>query len=506
MKENNNRAILVNTAVLYLRMAVVTVCSLFITRFALKALGVDDFGLFSVVGSVISFVGVINTIMVSTSNRYIAVAIGNGDKVEVNRVFNVCVVIHILIAIATAIVALPVGDWYIHRYVNYNGPIENALMVYNISIVSSIIAFITVPFNGLLMAKEKFIVFCSIDMLSQIFKLTVALSLLYFFEQKLLVYAGTQAFLTAIPTLIYWLYCQRHYPEIANWKFVRERKLYVEMLKFSGWVGFGAVATVGKAQGAQLLINSFFNTVMNASLGVANTVNHFVTMFSQNVTQPIAPQITKSYAAGDYNRCNQLLIKSTKFAFLTMLLVSSPFFSDMDWILMLWLGEVPEYASMFGKLLVLDALIGSFNSGIANVIFANGKIAFYQLSVNTLRLLSVIIAYFVLKSGAPAFSLFYVYILITFVTNIFIQISIYRVRGFSFRSLAKGSYIPSLLVCILYVPMLFIPININPLFHMAMIFAYLCVVVLFVGFRKNERQYFLNIIKSAYRKYFLKRI
>src|SRR5574344_1629360 len=123
MSISSNKQLAINSILLYTRMAVNAICSLLITRFALKALGVDDFGLMSVVGSVISFVGVINTIMVSTSNLYIAVAIGNGDKVEVNRVFNVCVVIHILIAIATAIVAFPVGDWYIHRYVNYNGPI-----------------------------------------------------------------------------------------------------------------------------------------------------------------------------------------------------------------------------------------------------------------------------------------------------------------------------------------------------------------------------------------------
>lgn len=497
MQENTNKAIAINSVILYVRMAVTTLCSLFTTRFALQALGVNDFGLFSVVGGVISFVAVINTIMLSTTNRFIAVAIGKGDESEVNKIFNVCLVVHIAIAVFTAIVAFPIGDWYINRYVNYNGPIDNALMVYRLCLLGSIVSFVSVPYNGLLMAKERFVVFCSVDILSHLLKLGAAVLLLFYFEQKLLFYASTQAILTAIPVLIYWIYCAKVYPSIVKWHFIRDGKLYGEMFKFSGWIGYGAIATIGKNQGSQLLVNAFFNTAMNAALGVANTINGFITMFSHNITQPMAPQITKSYASGDLKRCNQLLVMSTKLAFLSMLLMSSPFFSDIDWILQTWLGKVPEYASLFAKLLVLDALISTFNAGIANVVFAHGKIAFFQLTVHTFKLIAIIVAFLVLKTGAAAPYIFYVYIAFSIINVVFIQIALHRVGGFSFWSLAKNSYIPSLIVSVLYVPILSVPMKVHPIIHMLIVLVYLSIIVLFVGFKKAERRYLFRALRNS---------
>lgn len=497
MQENTNKAIAVNTVVLYVRLAITVLCSLFITRFALQALGVDDFGLFSVVGSVITLVAIINTIMIATSHRFIAVAIGKGDLEDANKIFNVCLVIHIAIAVLTAIIAIPVGEWYIHRYINYNGPIENALMVYLFSITASIISFLSVPYNGLLTAKEKFIVFCGVDILSHILKLGAAILMLYFFENKLLFYAGTQAFLTAYPTVVFMIYCNKHFHDITSWKLVRDSKYYKEMLSFSGWVSFGALATVGKAQGAQLLVNAFFNTVMNAALGIANTINQFIIMFANNVTQPMAPQLTKSYASGDISRCNTLLIMSVKYSFLTMLIVSSPFFSDIDWILQLWLGEIPQYASVFTKLLVLDALVGTFNYGISNVVFANGKISFFQITINLMNILSVVVAYFCLKVGLDVNTVFYSYILFSLFKILFCQISLRRIGGFSFLTLFRGAYLPSILTCLLYVPILFVQMGLHPLAHMILVELYLCIIVFFVGFQKKERQYIIQMARKV---------
>lgn len=497
MQENTDKAMAINSAILYIRMAVTTLCSLFTTRFALQALGVDDFGLFSVVGGVISFAAVINTIMLSTTNRFIAVAIGKGDESEVNKIFNVCLVVHIAIAVITAIVAFPIGEWYINRYVNYNGPINNALMVYQLCLLGSIVSFVSVPFNGLLMAKEKFIVFSSVDIITHILKLGAAVLLLFFFEQKLMVYASTQAFLTAIPVLIYWLYCAKVYPSVVQWHFVRDTSLYKEMFQFSGWIGYGAIATIGKNQASQLFVNAFFNTAMNAALGVANTINGFITMFSHNITQPMAPQITKSYASGDLRRCNQLLVMSTKFAFLSMLLMASPFFSDIDWILTVWLGTVPEFASLFAKLLVLDALISTFNAGIANVVFAHGKIAFFQLTVHTSKLIAIIVSFLTLKTGAAVHYIFYVYIAFSVINVVFIQIALHKVGGFSFWKLARDSYLPSLMVSVLYFPILMVPMDIHPFLHMLIVLAYLSIIVFFFGFKKTERQYLFSALRNS---------
>ena len=497
---SSNKTLLQNTIFLYVRLFVTSICQLLITRYALKALGADDFGLFSIVGSIIIFIGIINTIMVSTSNRFLAVSIGKGYETGVNQTFNVSLVIHIVIAVITAVLALPLGELYINSFVNYNGSIENAIWVYRIIIVGSILSFISVPYHGLLTAMEKFIVFCSIDVICNVLKLAAAFFLMYYSGNKLIFYALTQSILTAIPTLLYWLYCKRHYASIIKWNFQKKMEKYKEMLSFSSWVGFGAIATVGKSQAAQLLVNSFFTTTMNAALGIANTVNHFIVLFVNNITHPIAPQVTKNYAAGNFERCNKLLVMSTKFAFLTMLVISSPFFSDMDWILGLWLGKVPEFASLFTKLLVIDALIASFNAGVSNAIFASGKIAFYQVAINTVRILSVVGAYFALKVTNSPSSIFLVYIAFSVLIAVLTQIALQRIGHFSFKSLLIGSYLPSLLILVLYVPVLVIRINIHPVLHMSIVLFYLFFVIAFIGFKKEERMYIINTVRTKIQK------
>ena len=501
MQENTNKAIAINTVILYVRLAVTVVCSLLITRFALRALGVDDFGLFSVVGSIITFVSIINTMMVATTNRFIAVALGHNDINEANQVFNVSLIIHLCIAVLTILIALPVGEWYINHFINYYGPISNAILVYRVVIIGSIISFISVPFYGLLTAKENFLVYCSVDIISYLFKLLAAVLLVYCIKQKLLFYAITQSFFTAIPTIIYGLYCKRKYIQVTKWHFIKEKKPYLEMLKFGGWVGFGAIATVGKAQAAQLLVNAFFNTIMNAALGVANTINHFITVFANNATEPMTPQLIKSYAASDMKRCFRLLNLSTKLSFLIMLLISSPFLLEMEWILGLWLGSAPEFASIFAKLLIIDAIVLSFNSGISKVIFANGSIAFYQLTINSLNLLSILFAYIILKLGYPAYSLFIVYICFTFIKLFFNQWALNRIGIKCFNSLLKGSYLPSLLVLALYLPVLMIHINLHPLLHIVIVFIYLSFLIVTVGLRRDERHALYASVVSIINKF-----
>ena len=400
MKENTNSIIAYNTIILYARLFVISICSLFTTRFALQALGVVDFGLFSVLGSIISFIAIFNTIMISTSNRFIAFALGKGDAYGANEQFNINLIIHLLIACITIIAAFPIGDWYIHNYVNFDGNIEDAVKVFRYTIIGSVISFLGVPYNGLLMAKERFIIFCTTDSVAHILKLIIAYLLIFMFEEKLIVYALSISFLTAVPTIVYFLYCKVHYKEITRFRVVQNKSKYREVLSFSSWIGFGAIASVGKNQGASLLVNSFFNTIMNTALGIAHTVGIMLNLVAENINKPIAPQITKSYAAGDTDRCFELLALSSKYTFLTMFLIASPFFLNCEWVLSLWLGKVPQYAVEFTILLVIDSLVMSFNSSISNIIFASGKIKLYQIAINILRLLSILVAYIFLLTSS----------------------------------------------------------------------------------------------------------
>ena len=496
VKEGTNSAIAFNSAVLYARLGITAICGLFTTRFALKALGFDDFGLFALLGSIITLIDVVNTIMVRTTTRFLTVAIGKGDQAEINRQFNVNLTIHITVALVTLLIAFPIGFWYIHSFLNYTGNVGNAHMVFSFTLVGSIITFIGVPYDGLMRAKENFLAISIPGIVAAIIKLFIAVVLVYFFTHKLFIYALGISILTAYPTLYYIWYCHRNYHNYTKINRCSDRSCYKEVIKFSGWVGYGTAAQIVKGQGAAILINTFFTTAMNAAIGVANTVNGFVMNFAQNASQPMLPQITKSYAAGNKERCNELLCMTTKFSFLLILLISSPFLIDAHWLMELLLGKLPEYAPYFAILIIIDNLVNSFNHGIETLIFASGKIAVYQFLSNTLRLLALVAAYFILKSGASQFSLYYTYISCTAIIIITNQIIINRVLNYDNMVLIKGSYIPSLSVVFLFLPYLFLSFPIHPSLSILIGVCYLCLIIYFVGLNNSEKKYLRKLINS----------
>lgn len=500
MQENTNGAIALNTIVLYAKMAITTICALFTTRFALQALGNSDFGLFSVLGGIISFVAIFNTIMLSTSNRFIAVAIGKGDIKEANKQFNVCLAVHVLIAIITLLIALPIGDWYIHRFINYDGNIDNALLVYNISIIGSILSFIGVPYNGILMAKERFITFSIIEVAAAVIKLIISFLLISHFRDKLLIYTITLAALTAIPTFAYWIVCRIMFSEIVRIKLVTESRCYKDVFDFSAWVAVGAVTFVGRSQGSALIINAFFNTIMNTALGIANSINSYIALFAQNVTQPMSPQIMKSYANGDNDRVNKLLTMSTKFAYLTMLVISAPFLVAPEALINLWLGSVPPYVVTFTVLLIVDHLVQSLNSGINNVIFASGKIKIYQIVVSVLNVLSVVIAFLALYLGYPAYTLVISYIFVSIIRFFAVQWVLHRTLNFENEILVKSSYLPSILVTAFFLPILALRSIVPPIILIALSLVYVCILVFFVGMNTSERTYIISIASRFLKK------
>ena len=400
MQENTNRAIAYNSLVLYCTLFVTSICGIFNTRFSLQALGVDDFGLFAVLGSIISLIDIINTIMVGTTTRFMAVAIGKGDPAEINKQFNINRNIHVAIAAITLLIAFPIGDWYVHTHINYSGDIENAMMVFTISLLASVVTFIGVPYNGMMRAKENFITPSVVSVVSSVSKLIFVILLCHFFTHKLFLYALFTGILTAMPTVVYMYYCRRHFPSATKFCRVRGWNQYKDVFSFSVWSGYAAIASVFQSQGAGLIINAFFNTVMNAALGVANSICNLISHFAQNVYMPMLPQITKSYAANNIKRSEELVVMSTKYAFLLTLFISSPFLLAPDWIFTIWLGKVPDYAVSFMTLLIIDQLVSAFNRGFTTLIRASGKIALYEFTSNTLRLGSLVVAYFVMKAGA----------------------------------------------------------------------------------------------------------
>ena len=486
--ENTNKSIVLNSIILYTKLFINTITGLLTTRFALQALGINDFGLFSVIGSIISFIGIFNTIMVSTSNRFISIAIGKGNMENINIQFNVCLLIHVIIALATFIIVIPIGYFYIYNVLKYNGNLDSAMIVFCFTSIASIFSFVGVPYQGLLVAKENFFVFSLTDVVSHIVKLVVAYLLLFYFEDKLLIYAFFISILTVVPTIVNYVYCSRNYIDIIRFKLVKEKSCYKEVLVFSGWVSYGAIASVARSQGASIIINGFFNTAMNAALGLANSIGALLNMFANSIAQPIMPQITKSYAAGDHKRCDELLIMSTKYTFLVMFAIAIPFLAEMEWILTLWLGEVPNHVVCFSTLIIVDLLVLSLNSGVSNIIFASGKIKLYQLIINTLRLAAIVFSYLVLKFGGPANSLLYTYILFSVFIFFASQLILRKTLNYDSSILWRKSYFPSLISVIFMIPLILFPFLNNPLFNILLNELYFGIMILFFCLSRYERK------------------
>lgn len=499
MEENTNKAIVINTFIMYFRLVVISICSLITTRFAIQALGITDFGLFSVVGSVVIFISLLNTVMLTASNRFIATAIGKKDDKLVNDTFNVNLLIHFSIACITLLIAFPLGDWYILHNINYDGDINTALDVYNITIIGAIVSFVGVPYSGLMLAKERFLAFCLVDIAFYLFKMFGAFSL-FLFTNKLLAYALVISVFSAFPSFFYAAYCNRRFKLFSKIRFVRDAQLYKEVLSFSVWIGYGALATLAKTQGGALIINKFFNTIMNTALGVATSISTLFQQVAANIGKSMTPQITKSYAAGDINRSESLAIACSKYTFLLLFLTSTPFLVEPAFILKLWLGEVPPYASLFTRLLIVDALVISLNAGIPELIFASGKIKWYQLIVNTLLIVSVVVGFFVLLYGAPAYYLQITYIAFSVIIFIVRQFVLNIVVKFNNWRLIKESYIPCFSVVLLYIPYFLVYSVLPSIANILLSLVYVIALITVVGLGEAERDHIWSVILRHVRK------
>lgn len=496
MQENTNKALFINSLFLYVKLFVMIITGLVTTRYALLALGVDDYGLFSVLGSVISFIGIFNTIMLNASHRFIAVAVGKGDSCDINAQFNICFVIHVLIAVITLALFIPLGDLYIHQYVNYSGHIDDAISVFYYSMIGSVISFIGVPYNALLMAKERFSVFSITDIITHLLKMGVAISLVYCFENKLLVYAFSQAALTGITTIVYYIYCRKRFLDYVEFRIIKDKRRYKEIFNYSSWVSFGAVAYIGKSQGASILINTFFNTAMNTALGLANTVSTLMTQFASSVATPMAPQLTKSYAAGNTERSDELLIMSTKYTFLVTLCVGAPFIVNPNFLFRLWLGQVPEYVVQFSYLVITEVLITSMNSGISNIIFSSGKIKFYQIVINVLRFLTIMAAYIVLEMGTPAYSLLATYVVFAIIIFFAGQWVLHRTLNYDNSILWKHSYLPSIATTLIFLGIVFITRPLPPFLDILVAEILLFITIYMVTLSAKERNGLVKLLRD----------
>lgn len=427
-----NKTIALNTGILYIKLILSIVIGLYSSRLVLLALGVSDYGLYSVVGGIVFFLNTISITMTSTSSRYISVEIGKGSNGNINKVYNTIFVIHIILALAFLLIALIFGTFYIRNYLNViETKRPDALYVFYVSVLTTIISVICYPANGLIVAREKFIYTSTIEILQLLLKIVIILFILIpYGGNKLRLYAMMMGVVQLLQSIAYFIYCYKKEPETLRWHFNNNLKDYKEIAVFTWWLFCGAICVIGNNQGAAVVMNLFFGTVVNAAFGIAIQVQNYIQMFVRNLSQATAPQIMKSYGAGNSERSIELVYRICKYCFLIMLAIAMPLMISIKEVLRIWLDKVPEFTDIFIVLLVINGLIGCLHSGFDSIIQASGKIRFNQIGYFIINISLLPIIYILYKLGLPCYFNVVVMMILSLLTLTFQCYILKRISSF----------------------------------------------------------------------------
>lgn len=404
-KENNMR-IAKNTLLLYFRMFLTMIISLFTTKVILQTLGVNDYGIYNVVGGVVAMMGILNSAMAVASQRYLTFELGRNNFEYLKVVFNVSIAIYLIIAAIILVLAETVGLWFLNTQLTIpDERMTAANWVYQFSILCCIIELLLSPYKASIIAHEKMGTYAYVSIFDSVLKLIIVYLLYLSPCDKLASYGFLHLVVVASIAVIYYLYCRSKFKE-CRYCFLFDKQLFKELLSYSGWNMFGSAASLVKGQGINVLLSMFFLPVVNAARGIAYQVNAVVTLFFTNFYTAVRPQITKYYAQGDMNNMLLLVFRSTKMACFLIAFVSLPIIIEAPFVLYLWLGTLPEYVVPFVRIIIIITMIDSMSNPLMTVAHATGKIKMYQFVVGMMNILILPISYISLKLGAGPISVF----------------------------------------------------------------------------------------------------
>ena len=415
----DNKRIAKNTLSLYFRMILTMVVSLYTSRVVLATLGIEDFGIYNVVGGIVVMFGFLNTAMSVATQRFLAFEIGRNDIFQLNKVFSTAILIHIIIAAIILLVAETVGIWFLNTQLSIPiDRIEAANWVYQFSVLAFVINVIAVPYNALIVSYEKMEVYAYISILEVILKLLIVYLLNCFGFDKLKFYAILVFAVALLIRLIYQIYCNRKFPT-CRFRFVWEKNILKNMTSFSGWSLFGSVAYIAKGQGVNVILNIFFGALLNAAWGISQQVNSAVLMFVQNFTTAINPPIIKAYAQGDRERMFSLLFNGMKYTFFLAFCLIVPLLFETKFVLSLWLKDVPDFTIAYMQYVLIAIGIELFSHVMGTTIQATGKIKWYQIIIGTILFLNLPFSIVAIRLTNSPISPMYVAVILSIISMVF---------------------------------------------------------------------------------------
>lgn len=483
--------------------------TLYTSRVVLSILGVEDFGIYNVVGGVVAMFSVISGSLSAAISRFITYELGKGDKDKLMRIFSSSVTIQLGLGLIILILAESIGVWFLNTKMTIpTGRIYAANWVFQLSILTFIINLISVPYNAAIIAHEKMSAFAYISILEVVAKLIIVYMLLWSPFDKLIFYAILMTSVALIIRFVYGYYCKRHFEE-CTYHFIFDKELLKKMFGFAGWNFIGATSAVLRDQGGNIVINLFCGPTVNAARGIAYQVNNAISGFVSNFMMALNPQITKSYASGEKEYMMTLIYQGARLSFYILLILSLPVIINAHYILTLWLKIVPEHTTLFVQLVLIFAMSESISNPLITAMLATGNIRNYQIVVGGLQIMNLPISYILLKNGCMPETVLIVAICIS---QCCLAARLYMLKGMiglSVRKYVSKVYFNVFAVTILsaiipcissyYLSETFIN------FIMICVISVICtfMVIYFVGCNRNERQFILSkitSIKSKFRK------
>lgn len=412
--------------------------SLYTIRIVLNVLGVEDFGIYHVVGGLVTLFSFLSAAMGSASQRYFSHALGQNDLVLLKSVFSVNILIYGAIALFALLALETAGLWFVYNHLQVPAErFDAAVTVFHLSAFTLVANMMTSPFNAMIIAHEDMHLYAYLSIFDAVFKL-LAVSVLPFLPgDKIVVYAVIVMALSVFHTLAYFIISKKRYAECQLRHFNFDRKLAKEIVGFTGWTLFGSLTTVGRNQAITVLLNQFFNPVVVAARVIAVSIASKATLLSQNFNVGLYPPIIKSYAAGERREMYELIFNGSKITFFLMWLLALPLFLEMEALLVLWLGESPPYAVLFARLALVETLLMAISHPLGTAARAPGRMALYEGTLGTMQLIVFFGAWITLKLGSPPQGVFIVAIIINILMLFVRLILIQRLIGLSIFEYVK---------------------------------------------------------------------
>lgn len=498
MSDANTKRIAKNTVMLYIRTLFIMFVSFYTTRVVLRALGVVDYGVYNVVGSTVAMFSVLSGSLSSAISRFITFELGRGNMAKLKRVFSTAITVQLILAVVIVLFAETVGLWFLNHSMDIPPTrLAAAHWVFQFSVVTFVIGLVSVPYNAAIIAHEKMSAFAYIGIFEALAKLGVAYMISNTRADRLILYAFLLMGIAVTVRLIYGFYCRRRFEE-CTYSFVYDKGLLKEMASFAGWNFIGASSAILRDQGGNIIINIYGGPVMNAARGFAIQISSAIQSFVQNFMTALNPQITKSYASGEHDYMMSLIFRGARFSYYILLLLSLPVIINADYILTLWLVDVPPHTVAFVQLVLIFALSESLANPLVTAMLATGKIRNYQLVVGGLQMLNLPISYLFLRSGSAPEMVFVVPIVVSVCCEMARLYMLRGMIGLSVRAFLQRVYFNVIIVTLMASILPLVLFAMQPAGLMGFLLNGACcvccttLVIFFIGCNGEERKFLLS--------------